>query len=184
MWGQHAHGLLVAAGVVAVDAGGGGDDSLDGGGGNDTVSGGDGNDVLDGGDGADILDGGAGDDVLNYSTDWVWPGYNALDAGNGPGKPGSGTTASLLNKSSNHDLFDGGDGVDTLVGSDNAEALFLDDQFSPQGGSARIANIEVIDMAGGDDVFPELAAMSMGRDRVVADGLEPARRAPDLALGR
>ncbi len=133
-------------------AGGGGNDTLDGGSGNDTVSGGDGNDVLDGGDGADILDGGAGDDLLNYSTDWTWPGYNAVDAGNGPGKPGSGTTASLLNKSSNHDLFDGGDGVDTLVGSDNAEALFLDDQISPQGGTARIANIEVIDMAGGDDV--------------------------------
>jgi Ca2+-binding RTX toxin-like protein len=133
-------------------AGGGGNDTLDGGSGNDTVSGGDGNDVLDGGDGADILDGGAGDDLLNYSTDWTWPGYNAVDAGNGPGKPGSGTTASLRNRSSNHDLFDGGDGVDTLVGSDNAEALFLDDQISPQGGTARIANIEVIDMAGGDDV--------------------------------
>jgi Ca2+-binding RTX toxin-like protein len=132
--------------------GGGGNDTLDGGSGNDTISGGDGNDVLDGGDGADILDGGAGDDQLYYSTDWTWPGYNAVDAGNGPGKPGSGTTASLLNKSSNHDLFDGGDGVDTLVGSDNSEALFLDDQFSPQGGTARIANIEVIDMAGGDDV--------------------------------
>ncbi len=130
----------------------GGDDSIGGGGGNDTISGGDGNDALDGGSGADVLDGGAGDDQLHYSTDWVWPGYSAVDAGNGPGKQGSGTTASLNGKSSNHDLFDGGDGIDTLLGSDIGEALFLDDQFSPQGGSARIANVEVIDMAGGDDL--------------------------------
>jgi iron complex transport system substrate-binding protein len=42
---------------------------------------------------------------------------------------------------------------------------------------------ELIATAGGDDVFPELAAMPMGRDRVIADALEPARRAPDLIIG-
>ena len=42
---------------------------------------------------------------------------------------------------------------------------------------------ELITVAGGDDVFPERAVMSMGRDRVLADVLEPARRAPDLILG-
>jgi len=42
---------------------------------------------------------------------------------------------------------------------------------------------ELIAIAGGDDVFPELAREPMGRNRVVADALEPARRAPDLVVG-
>ncbi len=42
---------------------------------------------------------------------------------------------------------------------------------------------ELIGIAGGDDVFPELAVQSMGRDRVIADALEPVRRAPDLIIG-
>ncbi len=42
---------------------------------------------------------------------------------------------------------------------------------------------ELIGVAGGDDVFPELAAKPMGRDRVIADALEPARRTPDLIVG-
>jgi len=42
---------------------------------------------------------------------------------------------------------------------------------------------ELIGIAGGNDVFPELADQSMGRDRVIADALEPARRAPDLIVG-
>ncbi len=42
---------------------------------------------------------------------------------------------------------------------------------------------ELITIAGGDDVFPELATQSLGKNRVVADALEPARRAPDLIVG-
>jgi iron complex transport system substrate-binding protein len=42
---------------------------------------------------------------------------------------------------------------------------------------------ELVGLAGGDDVFPELAQQSLGRDRVIADALEPARRAPDLIVG-
>jgi iron complex transport system substrate-binding protein len=42
---------------------------------------------------------------------------------------------------------------------------------------------ELVAVAGGDDVFPELALQSMGRDRVIADALQPARRAPDLIIG-
>ena len=42
---------------------------------------------------------------------------------------------------------------------------------------------ELIGMAGGIDVFPELGVQRMGRDRVVADHGEPARRAPDLIVG-
>ena len=42
---------------------------------------------------------------------------------------------------------------------------------------------QLIGIAGGDDVFPELAPKSLGRDRVIADALEPARRAPDIIVG-
>jgi iron complex transport system substrate-binding protein len=42
---------------------------------------------------------------------------------------------------------------------------------------------ELLATAGGDDVFPELAVKSLGRDRVIADALEPARRAPELIVG-
>ena len=42
---------------------------------------------------------------------------------------------------------------------------------------------ELIEAAGGEDCFPELAAQPLGRDRIVADPLEVARRAPDIILG-
>jgi iron complex transport system substrate-binding protein len=42
---------------------------------------------------------------------------------------------------------------------------------------------ELVTAAGGDDVFPELALQSMGRDRVIPDALEPALRAPDIIVG-
>ena len=42
---------------------------------------------------------------------------------------------------------------------------------------------QLITIAGGDDVFPELGVQRMGRDRVIADPAEPARRAPDLIVG-
>jgi iron complex transport system substrate-binding protein len=40
-----------------------------------------------------------------------------------------------------------------------------------------------VGVAGGDDVFPELARQPMGRDRVIADALAPAQRAPDIIVG-
>jgi iron complex transport system substrate-binding protein len=42
---------------------------------------------------------------------------------------------------------------------------------------------ELIGIAGGDDVFPELAVESLGRNRIMADPLEVPRRAPDIILG-
>ena len=42
---------------------------------------------------------------------------------------------------------------------------------------------ELLTIAGGDDIFPELATQSLGKHRVVADAREPARRAPDLIIG-
>jgi len=42
---------------------------------------------------------------------------------------------------------------------------------------------ELIGLAGGRDCFPELARESLGRDRIIADPLEVARRAPDIIIG-
>ena len=42
---------------------------------------------------------------------------------------------------------------------------------------------ELIAIAGGDDIFPELAREPMGKNRIIADPAEPARRAPDIIIG-
>lgn len=42
---------------------------------------------------------------------------------------------------------------------------------------------ELVGIAGGVDIFPELAQESLGKNRIVADGLEIVRRAPDIIIG-
>ncbi len=42
---------------------------------------------------------------------------------------------------------------------------------------------ELVAVAGGEDIFPERAAMPLARDRILADPLEVARRAPDIIIG-
>jgi iron complex transport system substrate-binding protein len=42
---------------------------------------------------------------------------------------------------------------------------------------------ELIGIAGGEDCFPELAAQSLGRHRIVKDPREVPRRAPDIIFG-
>jgi iron complex transport system substrate-binding protein len=42
---------------------------------------------------------------------------------------------------------------------------------------------ELVGIAGGDDVFPELAQQSLAKHRILADGGEVVRRAPDIILG-
>ena len=42
---------------------------------------------------------------------------------------------------------------------------------------------ELVGIAGGDDVFPELARMPMGRDRIIADPMQIVARAPEIVLG-
>ena len=42
---------------------------------------------------------------------------------------------------------------------------------------------ELVRIAGGDDVFPELADKPLARDRILADGDEVVRRAPDIIIG-
>ena len=38
-------------------------------------------------------------------------------------------------------------------------------------------------IAGGDDCFAELSTQSLGKDRIIADGAEIARRNPDIVIG-
>ncbi|HEY3584453.1 MAG TPA: ABC transporter substrate-binding protein, partial [Casimicrobiaceae bacterium] len=42
---------------------------------------------------------------------------------------------------------------------------------------------ELVTIAGGDDVFPERATASLGRDRIVADARDVIARAPDIIVG-
>ena len=42
---------------------------------------------------------------------------------------------------------------------------------------------ELVGIAGGDDCFPELARQPMGKDRIIADGLDIVQRNPDIILG-
>jgi iron complex transport system substrate-binding protein len=42
---------------------------------------------------------------------------------------------------------------------------------------------ELIGIAGGDDIFPERAAASLGRDRIVSDAGEVVSRQPDIIVG-
>ena len=42
---------------------------------------------------------------------------------------------------------------------------------------------ELIGIAGGDDIFPERAASSLARERIIADPADVTRRAPDIIMG-
>jgi len=42
---------------------------------------------------------------------------------------------------------------------------------------------ELVGIAGGVDVFPELAVQAMGKDRIIADGAQIVERAPDIVIG-
>jgi iron complex transport system substrate-binding protein len=42
---------------------------------------------------------------------------------------------------------------------------------------------ELMGIAGGDDVFPELAVQSLGKDRIIAEGQSIIDRAPDIIIG-
>ncbi|MBT8142989.1 MAG: cobalamin-binding protein [Gammaproteobacteria bacterium] len=42
---------------------------------------------------------------------------------------------------------------------------------------------ELVSLAGGDDVFPELAKESLGKNRIIADPTEVIQRQPDIIIG-
>ncbi len=60
--------------------------------------------------------------------------------------------------------------------------VYFEEWDEPQISAIRWVS-ELVGIAGGDDCFPELAAQSLGRNRIIGDPLEVARRAPDLIIG-
>ncbi len=60
--------------------------------------------------------------------------------------------------------------------------VYFEEWDSPQISGIRWVS-ELITLAGGDDCFPELAVMPLGKNRIIADPLEVTRRAPDIILG-
>jgi iron complex transport system substrate-binding protein len=61
-------------------------------------------------------------------------------------------------------------------------AVYFEEWDEPQISGIRWVS-ELISIAGGDDVFPELACESLGKNRIIADPLEVPRRRPDLIIG-
>jgi iron complex transport system substrate-binding protein len=60
--------------------------------------------------------------------------------------------------------------------------VYFEEWDEPQISAIRWVS-ELIELAGGDDCFPELAVEALGRNRIVADPTEVVRRAPDIILG-
>lgn len=60
--------------------------------------------------------------------------------------------------------------------------VYFEEWDTPQISGIRWVS-ELIGIAGGDDCFPELAAESLGRNRIIADPMEVVRRAPDIIIG-
>ena len=44
-------------------------------------------------------------------------------------------------------------------------------------------DVALIEIAGGNDVFAELAAQGSAKERIIADPMEVVRRAPDIVIG-
>jgi len=60
--------------------------------------------------------------------------------------------------------------------------VYFEEWDEPQISAIRWVS-ELIGIAGGDDIFPELAQAAMGRDRILAQPDEVVKRAPDIIIG-
>ena len=60
--------------------------------------------------------------------------------------------------------------------------VYFEEWDEPQISAIRWVS-ELIGIAGGEDIFPQRAAASLGRDRIVADLLEVVAMAPDIIIG-
>jgi iron complex transport system substrate-binding protein len=60
--------------------------------------------------------------------------------------------------------------------------VYFEEWDEPQISAIRWVS-ELMAIAGGDDIFPERAMASLGRDRIVADPAEVIAQAPDLIIG-
>lgn len=60
--------------------------------------------------------------------------------------------------------------------------VYFEEWYEPMISGIRWVS-ELIEIAGGDDCFPEHRAGSLARDRIIADPAEVVRRAPDVIIG-
>ncbi len=60
--------------------------------------------------------------------------------------------------------------------------VYFEEWDEPQISAIRWVS-ELMAIAGGDDIFPERAQASLGRDRIIADPLAVVARAPDIIIG-
>jgi iron complex transport system substrate-binding protein len=60
--------------------------------------------------------------------------------------------------------------------------VYFEEWDEPQISAIRWVS-ELLGIAGGDDIFPDRAAASLGRERIVADPLEVVRAAPEIIIG-
>jgi iron complex transport system substrate-binding protein len=60
--------------------------------------------------------------------------------------------------------------------------IYFEEWDEPQISAIRWVS-ELLTLAGGEDCFPELAAKSLGKDRIIADPMEVVRRAPEIIVG-
>jgi len=60
--------------------------------------------------------------------------------------------------------------------------IFFEEWDTPHISAIRWVS-ELMTLAGGDDCFPELAGNSLGKDRIIGDGMEIVRRNPDIIIG-
>jgi iron complex transport system substrate-binding protein len=61
-------------------------------------------------------------------------------------------------------------------------SIYFEEWGDPQISGIRWVS-ELVGIAGGDDCFPELAASSLARGRIISDPAEVVRRAPDIIIG-
>jgi len=69
-----------------------------------------------------------------------------------------------------------------VAGLPRRPKVYFEEWDEPQISAIRWVS-ELVGVAGGDDIFPDRALASLGRDRIVADPLEVVRAAPDLIIG-
>jgi iron complex transport system substrate-binding protein len=80
-------------------------------------------------------------------------------------------------------LLDGLERVrDTAERLPHRPRVYFEEWDEPQISGIRWVS-ELIGIAGGEDVFPELAREPLGKNRIIADPLEVPRRKPDMIIG-
>ena len=72
--------------------------------------------------------------------------------------------------------------AELLVAGARRPRVFCEEWDTPHISAIRWVS-ELLGIAGGEDCFPELAAMPLGRDRIIGDSLEIVRRNPDIIIG-